>query len=544
MADDRLLPPPENTAGWTRRNFLLRGGQIAALAAAGPAVLTACASNSTGSSKPSDSGSAGGGTPRKGGTFTAGMVGTGTAETVNPMISVSIADYARAYALFNQLFAVGPDIKTLVPQLATQATANADATVWTYTLRQGVTWHDGKPFTADDAVYSIRALQSPNNYGSGLVAGLIDFKNVRKQGAATLIIPLLKSNASLPALLTGPNVSMFQDGATAADLARKPIGTGPFTFESFTPGTQSVFQANKDYWEDGKPYVDELVIDSSFTDVTAQVNALRSAQINVLPQLPYDQVSALGSASGITVLRAAGVAAQYFKMRVHDGPMADQKVRLALQLATDRQGLINGALGGYGTVAYDLMAPRTQYFASDLTRSRDVDQAKALLKAAGQQNLTIQLATSNAFPGSIEAATLFAYQAQEAGVNVVVNTLTAAALATAYIPAEFANAYTTAEPSLDAVYRGLMASDAVYPETGWGSPQHDAAVAAAVAATNPATASGLWHGVQETWFNGGPYIVWGYADNIDAVGSKVRGLQVTAAGNLNNFRFQDGWLAS
>jgi peptide/nickel transport system substrate-binding protein len=543
MTDRRLSLPHEGDAGWTRRNFLLRGSQIAALAAAGPTVLAACGSGSSGGAKPNATGSAGG-APVRGGVFTVGVVSTGSSETVNPSVAYTIPDISRVSSLFDPFFAVGPDIKTLVPMLATKAESNADATVWTYTLRPGVTWHDGKPFTADDAVYSIKALASPKNFGAGLAAGLVDFKNVRKQGPLTLVIPLLVPNADLPALLTGVNVSVIQAGATSAQLTHHPIGTGPFTFQSFTPGSQSVFMANKNYWDHGKPYVEKLVIDSSFSDVVAQVNAMQSGQINVLPQVPFAQVATLKSHSGITILQSPGVAAQYYKMRVDKGPLTDQRVRLALQLLTDRQALVTGVLNGFGTVAYDLLAPKTQYFASDLTREQDVAQAKSLLRAAGQSNLVLPLYTSNAFPGSIEAATLYAFQAKAAGIKVQLKTLTAAALTTAYIPAPFANAYTVAEPSLDAIYRALMASNAGYPETGWGSPKHDAAVAAAVAATDPTTANNLWHGVQETWFNGGPYIVWGYADNIDAVGSKVRGLTTTAAGNLNNFRFQDGWLTS
>ena len=531
-----------DTAGWTRRNFLVRGGQFAALAAVAPAVLAACTGGSAGTAQSSASTATGGGKPVKGGTFTVGMVGTGASETVNPATAFTIVDFARTYALFDRLFDVGPDIRTLRPQLATSAEPNADATVWTFHLRSGVTWHDGKPFTADDVVYSLRALSSPNNFGSGLVGNLIDFKSIRKRDNLTVEVPLLSPNSQLDALLTGVNAAIIQNGAKAADLNQRPVGTGPFAFQSFTAGKQSVFTANPKYWEQGKPYVDKLIIDSSFSDVVAQVNALLSGQINVLPQLPYAQVASAKSQGGISVIRAAGVAAQYIKMRTDKGPLVDQRVRQALQLVTDRQGLIDGVLNGYGSIAYDLLAPDTQYFASDLKRDRDVAQAKSLLKSAGKEGLSIKITTSNAFAGSVESATLYAYQAKAAGINVVVDNLTTAAIATAYLPAPFANAYTTAQPSLDAIYRGLMATDAVYPETGWGTKAHDAAVLAAVGATDSAKATSLWHGVQETWFNGGPYIVWGYADNIDAVSSKVRGLQVTAAGNLDNFRFQDGWL--
>jgi peptide/nickel transport system substrate-binding protein len=530
--------------GWTRRDFLVRGTQLTALALAAPAALVACTRSAGGGASTSGSNSAGGGTPVKGGTFTVGMVGTGAVETVDPATASSIADYAPTFALFDRLFDVGADIKTLVPRLARSAETNADATVWTFHLRDGVTWHDGKPLTADDVVYSIQGLGSQSNYGYGLVGTLIDFRNVRKRDKLTVEVPLRSANTELPALLTGINAAIVQNGSTSKQRTVRPVGTGPFVFQSFTAGQQSVFTANRSYWEEGKPYVDKLIIDSSFSDVVAQANALRGGQINILPQLPYTQVASVSSQGGISVIRSAGVAAQYIKMRTDKGPLTDQRVRLALQLVTDRQGLVDGVLNGYGTVAYDLLAPKTNYFASDLTRGRDVEQAKSLLRAAGKEGLSIKITTSNAFPGSVESATLYAHQAKDAGINVEVDTLTASAIATAYLPAPFANAYTAAEPSLDAVYRGLMASDAVYPETGWGTAAHDAAVAAAVGATDATKATSLWRSVQETWFNGGPYIVWGYADNIDALSSKVRGLTVTAAGNLNNFRFQDGWLAS
>ncbi len=542
---EQMFPPLPAADAWSRRRLLVRAGQFAAIGALGPTLLAACA----GSDPKSGSGaknlaSSGGGKPVRGGTFTVGMVGVGEFETVNPATVGAISDIARTYALFDRFFDVGPDIKTLVPGLALTATPNDDATVWTLDLRDGVVWHDGKPFTADDAVYSLQAFGAPDNYGSGLVVDVIDFKNIRKVGPLTIEVPLLHPDALFPALLTGYNAGVIQAGATAEQLSSKPIGTGPFSFDSFTAGRRSVFQANKNYWQEGKPYVDTLVIDSSFSDVVAQVNALRSGQINVLPQLPYAQAASVKTANGVKVIQSPGVAAQYLKMRVDKGPLVDQRVRRALQLLTDRQGMIDGALNGFGTVANDLMAPGTEYFASDLKKERDVDEAKSLLKAAGAENLAITLTTSNAFAGSLESATLFAQQAKAGGVSVKVDNLSTAAIAEQYFDAPFGNAYSVALPSLEAAYRSLMASNAVFPETGWGTPERDAAVAAAVAATDTTKAASLWSDVQNDWADGGPYIVWGFADNLDAVSSQVRGLAVSKAGNLNNFRFQDGWLVA
>lgn len=542
MIDSPLLSSTNSGAnGLSRRRLLGRRGRVVVVAAVVMALLSAC-SGGSGGSKAENLASSGGGTPVRGGTLTVGMVGVGSFESINPKTASAIVDVARTTALFDRFFEIGPDVKTLVPGLATKATPNADASVWILKLRKGVVFHDGKPFTADDAIYTLKGLGASDNYGSGLFAKVIDFKKIRKLGDLSVEVPLLKPDALFPALLTNYNASVIENGETNAQLSSKPVGTGPFSFESFTPGRRSVFKANKNYWQKGKPYVDRLTIDSSFTDVVAQVNALRSGQINVLPQLPFAQAASVKAANGVKVIQSPGVAAQYLKMRVDKPPFDDKRVRQALQLLTDRKAMIAGVLNGYGTVGNDLLAPGALYYDKDLQKKRDIAKAKSLLKAAGASNLTITLTTSNAFAGSLESATLYAQQAKAAGVHVKVDNLSTTAIATKYFDAPFGNAYTTALPSLEAGYRGLMASDAVYPETGWGTPERDAEVAAAIAETDKSKAATMWHDVQTSWADGGPYIVWGYADNLDAVGSKVRGLTVSKAGPLNNFRFQDGWV--
>ena len=145
-------------------------------------------------------------------------------------------------------------------------------------MRDGVHWHDGKPFTADDVVYSFKAWSSPSNFANPNVATFVDFKGLRKRDRLTVDVPLVRPCAQFPSLFTFLSVATWivPDGSSAKELARRPIGTGPFKFVSFTPGQQSVFEANRDYWEHGKPYVDRLVVDSSFTSSTALVNALLS----------------------------------------------------------------------------------------------------------------------------------------------------------------------------------------------------------------------------------------------------------------------------
>ncbi len=115
-----------------------------------------------------------------------------------------------------------------------------------------------------------------------------------------------------------------------------------------------------------------------------------------------------------------------FLMRVDKGHFADNRVRQAFKLLVDRQAMIDGAWAGFGTPAYDLLAPGTQYYASDLKVTQDVEKAKSLFKAAGVLGETFVLPTSDFLPGMVESSTILAEQAAAAGVKVVVNTTSAA----------------------------------------------------------------------------------------------------------------------
>ena len=162
---DRLAREAAHQTGLSRRGFMAgMAGFGLAIGAGG--LLTACSKdNGTGSTGASAVPTAGvtalpGGTPVKGGTFTVGVLTLGSAENLFPGTAVPNPDVARDFALYNLLFypTAGNDLYPLVPGLAMSAEPNSDATMWTLKLRDGVVWHDGKPFTANDVVYNITQL--------------------------------------------------------------------------------------------------------------------------------------------------------------------------------------------------------------------------------------------------------------------------------------------------------------------------------------------------------------------------------------------------
>jgi peptide/nickel transport system substrate-binding protein len=551
MQDDRG-DAGEPATEVTRRRFIRAGAQ-GALVLGGAGLLNACGGSSSGgagSSSASATTSSGAGGAR-GGTLTVGMITAGSAETLNPAKSVNNPDLLRIAQLYDNLFTVGPDVETLVPALALSAHPNGDATVWTLKLRPDVKWHDGKAFGADDVVYTLRSWANPNSNAHGQVADLVKFNAVRKLDPLTVEVPLERAAGQFPSVLTFNQQCVVQAGATTTQISSHPIGTGPFKFVSFSPGQQSVFARNPDYWQNGKPYVDKLVVNSSFADENARSNALQSGAINVAPILPPLVAKTLQASTEVTVLRTPSVVQYWFLMRVDQGPFADKRVRQAMKLIADRQALIDGALAGYGTVANDLLGVQTQYYASDLPqRTQDIEQAKSLLKQAGQEGFTFNLPTCNALPAFNPSATLFAQQAAKAGVKVNVQVVSADTYYTpsgGFLKRPIGLDYGAPFQSLTEVYRTFLTSGAPFNETWWGHQAGGAAawklIDEAVSAVDPAKAKELWHEVQLQQYDEGGILGWTNSDDLAAVGKNVHGVSVGHEGYMNYYRLLDATLS-
>jgi peptide/nickel transport system substrate-binding protein len=472
----------------------------------------------------------------------------GTAETLNPALVAQYPDLLRQFQLYDLLFAVS-DTVGVEPRLAVSADTNKDGTVWTLHLRDGVTWHNGTPFTAADVLYTFHNWSSSANFGNAAVAGVVDFPRVRKLNKLTVEIPLLIPVAAFPSLLTDYTQFVVQDGSTTASFKTHPIGTGPFMFQSFTPGQQSVFARNPNYWESGKPYVDRLIVDSSFTDESTRLNALLSGQTQVLSLMPAAEWKAQEAAGQVTVLASPAPQNYQICMRVDKAPFTDVRVRQAMKYIPDRQAIIEGAFSGLADVGNDLLggtkryAP--EYYLSLPPHPHDPEQAKYLLKAAGQQNLTFTLPIAPAGPGYVEMGTLFSEQAKAAGVTVTLQNIPSSAFFQypLYPNRTIQPSSTQVFASLADAYRHFFLTGASEAETHWGTPAHDKMINQAISATDPSTAAELWKNVQLQQYNQGGEVVIAEAYFTDAVAKNVRGIKAGPAYFLNNWRLLDGWLA-
>ena len=503
--------PPRNTS----RRTVLRSATAAGMLLAGGVPLAACGR------QPVSASAGPTGPPRRGGRLRVGMVGAGKGESFDPSLAANaLINTAMSCAVFDPLLTMGADGR-LRPMLATSWASDSTASVWTFRLRQGVTWHDGTDFTSADVLYSLKWMAKPGN-GLALNIADVDLDKVSAQGPYTVVVPLKSPNLLFPYSLA--TASIVRRGAE--DFTR-PVGTGPFSFVSLDPGQQAVCKRNPAYWDPGKPYLDELVF-LSVKDDFARLNALLSGQTDVMAQVPFTQAKSQ-LVGDVRLIRSPGVTAQAFYMAIDKAPFDDVRVRRALRLIVDRRQLVDVALFGFGTVGNDLYGKGLEYYDDSLPqRTRDLAKAKALLAEAGHgSGLTLQLQTSTVAPGMVEAATLFQQQAKDAGVDIDISQVDPTSYfdpTRDYLKMPFAQTLWQGMTTLGDVYNASVVSKAPYGETHWSDRRTDELVATAVAAPDAAAARSAWAAVQRQQYDSGGYIWWGNVDNLDAVSNRVGGL--------------------
>jgi peptide/nickel transport system substrate-binding protein len=484
--------------------------------------------------------------PKRGGSLVMSMITGGSTETVVPGLGLSLPDIVRAQLLFDAPFWLDRNLKA-VPRLAESAEPNRDGSVWTIRLRDGAVWHNGRTVNADDLLYSIRSwTHEKENYTATTMQRVIDVNRVRKRDNRTVEVPLKVRVGDFPILTAYFAFAVIPAGATPKSLRQNPIGTGPWKFKSFTPGQRSVFTANRDYWEHGGPYLDELTIDSSFNDETARLNSLLSGQSQIMQNMPFTQARAQLKAHQVNVLKSTGPTFQTFAMRVDKPPFNDVRVRQALRLILDRPQFVTQVLDGFGVPGNDLPGHDAQYFASDFQRHQDIPRAKALLKAAGHEGLTVQLDTAPLVDGLVQAATLFQEQAKKAGVTINVKNNDPATYFNLgrWLVYPFSTTFwVDSTASLPLYYLDVLSRQAPYNETHWKNAKSEKLLGEAIAASNTNTAREKWHEVQRMQFEQGGYIIYADTDYLDGLAKQVRGLNPSKAYWCDGMKLHNVWLA-
>lgn len=475
---------------------------------------------------------------KKGGTLRAGLSGGSSSDTLDAQAGVTTVDFARIFQLYEPLVGFGPDAH-LVPILADELTPSADATSWVVRVRPGVTFHNGKTLTADDVIYSLNRIVNPKAPLPGAVPlAAVDVAGMRKLDSRTVKIPCHTPYAILDQTLANYYYNIVPVGYNP----KAPVGTGPFKYVSFTPGQQSIFARYANYWRNGQPYVDQVVI-TEFADETSQLNALSSQQIHMVNQLSSAAGRTLQS-SGSKVVISKGGGWVPFTMRVDVAPFNDARVRQAMRLLVDRQQMLNAVFGGYGTVGNDVFSHYDPSYDTSLPqRTYDPAQARSLLKAAGHENPTLELVTAPIAQGAAASAQVLAQQARAGGVTVSLRQVTVTDFyGPQYLKWTFAQDFSFYQYYLPSAAQFFIPSGP-YNECHYNNPRYTSLFNQALRIVDPPKRFPLIHEMQQIDYTNGGYIIPFFPPVIDGVAANVHGVQPTRTGApLNNYDWRTVWI--
>lgn len=535
----------------TRQDFLRRSVGGAAFLALG-AGLAACGGTDSGSPSSSAETSAvatgaepttavSEGSPKRGGNLRVAMVGGTAADSLDANDAINFPQVMRNFALYNGLVALDADGKGISLDLAEEMTPSTDAMKWTIRLRPDVTFHDGKPLAAEDVIFTFQRIMDPEAPHSGASALIpLDPNQMKAVDDLTVEFGMKTPYATFIEQISGNYY--FGIVPVGYDPA-KPIGTGPFMLKSFTPGQQSVFERNPDYYKSDLPYLDELTIIDSFADPTSQLNALTSGQVDIAENAPpvlanqiegNDALKALISKPGLWIP---------FTMNCTTPPFDDVKVRQALRLLVNRPQMIDVSVNGLGVVANDVFGQWDPCYDTSLVREQDIEQAKALLADAGQEGLTIELVTGPITAGAPEAAQAFAQQAKEAGVTVNLKEVTVTDFFTNYTQWPFAQDFLAYSPIMSMVAQTQL-DTSPFNTTHFTSPQFVELNDQANATVDEDARCAIVTDMQKILFDEGGYIIPSFNQQVDLMTANVNGFGEAGTGiPLGNGDWEHAWLA-
>ena len=338
--------------------------------------------------------------------------------SLDPPFQLGDPDVFITQATYDNLLMIQPDL-SVKPELATSWEPNDDLSSYTFHLRKGVKFHHGKAFKAEDVIFTFDRLldpelDSPARSIFEVIKGIVVLDDY------TVRFDLVAPNAFFP-----ESLSIFQARILPADvdigrLTLEEFGTGPFKLSEYLPNERATLVRNPDYWEAGKPYLDELVM-LNISEVASRDEALKSGDAHITYQLSPQSIPGLEAHPATTVLKATSFSYIGLPMPTDVAPFDNKLVRKAMQAATDRQAINQAALLGLGVIARDhpihpdhpVFAP--QYAPPDY----DPDLARSLLAQAGYPDgIDVTLHTADIGTGTIELAVAYKESAAPAGIRV------------------------------------------------------------------------------------------------------------------------------
>ncbi|GKU85078.1 glutathione ABC transporter substrate-binding protein [Niallia sp. NCCP-28] len=460
------------------------------------------------------------------------------AESLDPQFTSSISTVSIVYHhVYENLVQYNED-REIEPMLA-KSWEQLDDLIWEFKLRDDVKFHDGTPFNAEAVKKTIDRSQDPQvaspraiMFSSIKEVEVVDEYTVRfhlKEPFA----PLLSNLASHEGAIQSPK-ALDEMGK---DIGQHPVGTGPYKFVSWTPGSEIVVEKNKNYWgEPGKP--DKIVWKITPEDST-RIAMLETGEAQVAEPIPFSEVKRIESSSNMNLYRSDSMGTEWIGFNTKAKPLNDVRVRQAISYAVERSTLIDGVFNGIGKPAKSTLGEKVIGYSDDLpSYDYDIDKAKKLLKEAGYPDgFKLTISTTDLRERQ-NLAEVLQSQLKGIGIDLKINVMEAGTFYEAAAKGDiemFISAWRNATGDGDYNQYNLFYS-ASKGATGnyffYDNKKVDALIEEGRAVTDSKKRDEIYKELQQIELKDALYIPVRTLENVAATGENVGGVEITPAGYL------------
>lgn len=502
--------------------------------AAGALLLVACGGGG------GDDGAGGAGEPQAGGDLV--MVRADDPSTLMPTEPSDNAAIWVIQNIYDTLVVASDDGKEIEPGLATEWEQSEDKLTWTFQLREGVTFHNGDPVTAQDVKFSIDRATDPD-----LPFGSLNeqISSVEAEDDSTVVVTTKVPWSPLPAdLALFANSIVPEDfaGMSEEEFAEKPIGSGPFKFDSWTKGQTLKVAKNADYWEEGRPYLDSVTFNTvADSNTRAQQVMGDQAQINEFP--PYSTIEGLETTPNVQVETFDSSKINYINMNHRDAPLDDVHVRRALSMALDRKSMIDAVTYGHAKEATTFMSPALWGHDPEIAGlGYDVEAAKAeLAESDHPDGFEIEMTISSGDPDGTAVAQIAQEAFAEIGVTLKINPVDPATARENRSNGnyEMVTSYATTDITDPDQMVGFLVRGGNRINSGYANDELDAAAEKAAQTDDRAEREELYSKVQQIATDEAALIPLFYSPAVFSFSDSVQGFKTTAVGS---YTLRDTWL--
>ncbi len=479
----------------------------------------------------------------------------GDASNLIPILASDSASHGIAGMIYNGLVKYDKNMN-IVGDLAESWDISANGLVMTFKLRKGVRWHDGKPFTAADVLYTYRVTidpKTPTAYGG-------DFLKVKKAEALddhTFRVTYDKPFA--PALISWgaailPRHLLTGKDITQSPLSRQPVGTGPYKFKEWVAGQKIVLVANEDYFE-GRPYIDGRIT-RIIPDTATMFLELRARNIDMMGLTPLQYTRQTDSKlfeRNFNKHRYLAFAYTYLGYNLKNPLFADKRVRQAVSYAINKEEIVSGVLLGLGQPATGPFKPGT-WPHNDRVKTYSYDPAKArsLLAEAGWTDsdrdgvldrngkpFAFEILTNQGNETRQKCAEIIQRQLADVGIRVKIRIVEWSAFVTDFVNKRRFEAVIlgwTIPPDPDAydVWHSSKTAPQELNFVSYSNPEADEMLEAGRSTFDQAERKKYYDRFQDILAEDQPYTFLYVPDELVIISSRIRGIEPAPAGIGHN----------